>query len=64
MLKGIEARDTQDGVAPQIGGEPVLKYYGLDGVSAWEYLGYECIFFALFFCCAWAALQFMRVVKR
>jgi hypothetical protein len=44
--------------------QEILRYYGLDGYTAWEMLGYECLFFVAFFAAAWAALQFKRMSKR
>jgi ATP-binding cassette, subfamily G (WHITE), member 2 len=55
-----------DGVESEImiGNQPILKYYGLEKYTAWEMLGYEVIFFVVFFAAAWAALQFKRLSKR
>jgi ATP-binding cassette, subfamily G (WHITE), member 2 len=55
-----------DGVDSEItiGGKPILKYYGLEDYTEWEMLGYELLFFFVFFAAAWAALQFMRLSKR
>ena len=63
-FKDIGAGDTDDKAPPQIAGTPILEYYGLEGETAWGYLGYECLFFIAFFLCAWAALQFKRISKR
>ncbi len=45
-------------------GVPVLDYYGLGGYSAWEFLGYECIFFFGIFGLTWLALTYKKHVKR
>lgn len=48
----------------EVNGVEILKYYGLDGYTAWEMMGYELLFFFAFFFMAWAALQFTRLSKR
>ena len=64
MINSFEGVTGAGGAVAKIAGEPVLKYYGFDGESAWGQLGYQCLFFVAFFLCAWAALQFKRVSKR
>lgn len=43
-----------------------LEYYGLPqyGITKWEYLGIELLFFIMFFILAWAALTFKKHGKR
>jgi ATP-binding cassette, subfamily G (WHITE), member 2 len=48
----------------EINGEEILKYYGLDGYTAWQMMGFELLFFVAFFFMAWGALQFTRLSKR
>ena len=47
-----------------INGSPILQYYNLDQFNKWEMLGYEFLFFVVFFFLAWAALQFKTLAKR
>lgn len=42
----------------------VLEYFSLDGVSKWAFLGYESLFFLLFFGLAYLALRFVNFAKR
>ena len=39
-----------------------LEYYGLPqhGISKWEYLGIEFLFFIMFFILAWVALKYKK----
>lgn len=43
-----------------------LEYYGLPqhGITKWEYLGIEVLFFLMFFCLAWLALEYKKHGKR
>jgi hypothetical protein len=41
-----------------------MQVYDLAHVNKWSYIGYEWLFFAFFFCCAWAAMQYVRHQKR
>lgn len=43
-----------------------LEYYGLPqhGISKWQYLGIEVLFFIMFFCLAWLALEYKKHGKR
>jgi hypothetical protein len=45
-------------------GKPILEYYGFDGYSKWELIGYVLLFAVAFFFMTWAALQFKRLAKR
>lgn len=45
-------------------GQNVLEYYGLDGYSAWEFFGYEVLFFIGFFFLCWLALALKKHQKR
>ena len=49
---------------PTINGFPIIEYFGFDGYSKWELLGYEFLFFIAFFFMAWAALQWKQLSKR
>ena len=39
-----------------------LEYYGLPqhGITKWEYLGIEFLFFIMFFILAWVALKYKK----
>lgn len=58
MISQFRGRSGPDGRPVTINGEPILSYYGLEDYTAWEMLGYEVLFFIVFFAAAWAALQF------
>ena len=47
-------------------GAQFLQYYGLPqhGLSKWEYLGVELLFFIMFFLLAWYMLAFKKHGKR
>ena len=45
-------------------GKTVLQVFGLSHVNKWHYIGYQWIFFVVFFTGAWAALQYVRHQKR
>jgi ATP-binding cassette, subfamily G (WHITE), member 2 len=61
-FKGQVQEGTGDIIT--INGQEILEYYGLDGFTAWEMLGYEAIFVIVFFVLAWLALQFKTIAKR
>ncbi|CAL8472002.1 g11544 [Coccomyxa elongata] len=49
-----------------LGNQTFLEYYGLPqhGITKWEYLGIELLFFLMFFCLAWLALEYKKHGKR
>ena len=47
-----------------IGIIPIMQYYSIGAGSKWHQLGFEFIFFVVFFVLAWAALAFVRHQKR
>ncbi len=47
-----------------IGGQTVLEYYGLNGVSKWNCLGYQTCFFVFFFVCAYITLSVKKYQTR
>jgi hypothetical protein len=55
---------NHSGMMASVGGTKVLKYYGLDGASKWNFLGAAYASFAFWSIMAWAALSFVRVHKR
>ncbi|KAK9808054.1 hypothetical protein WJX73_010576 [Symbiochloris irregularis] len=42
----------------------ILNFYSVEGDNKWVQLGYEAIFFVVFFLFAWAALSFVKHQKR
>lgn len=42
----------------------ILEYYGLGNTNKWAFVGYEALFFVLFFFLAWLGLRFVRRDKR
>lgn len=44
--------------------EGTLEFYDLQGVDAWRWLGYQAIFFPVYFLMMWAAMQWLHYVKR
>jgi len=47
-----------------VGGQSVLEFFGFADVNQWTYLGYEAIFFAVYFVLAWAVLSFRKFTSR
>lgn len=54
----------KDSTAIYLQNKTVLQVYSLHHVNKWSYVGYQWIFFFVFFTGAWAALQFKRHQKR
>ena len=54
----------QDTTATAFGNQPVLQYYNLEGKSAWAFMGYEAIFFVVFFFLAWFGLLVVKWQRR
>lgn len=54
----------QGTTATAFGDQPVLAYYNLDGRSAWAFLGYEALFFVVFFMLAWLGLLVVKWQRR
>lgn len=48
---------------PYLGDTTMLDFYGFEGVDKWQYIGYLCIFFAVFFTAAWATLSMRKFTK-
>lgn len=42
----------------------ILEYYDLNQAAKWAFLGYESLFFVVFFAMAWTALVYVRHEKR
>lgn len=47
-----------------VGGQTILDYYSLSGISAWGWLGIEAAFVAVFFGFAFLALKYVSHVRR
>lgn len=47
-----------------LNGQTVLEYYSLDGINKWAWLGFEIIFFFVFFLLTFLALTYIRWQKR
>lgn len=43
-----------------LAGINVLQFYGLEGVNAWAWLGFEFLFIPVFIVCFWAAMKWVR----
>ncbi len=56
--------DPDYGNPPWIGGQTVLDYYFLGGVSKSAYVGYLALFFPVFFVFAWLTLSYMKYSSR
>ncbi|KAG2499553.1 hypothetical protein HYH03_002498 [Edaphochlamys debaryana] len=54
----------KDRPQPWIGGQTVLEYFALDGVSEWAYLGYACLFFLFFYVSTALVLTFKQYQVR
>jgi ATP-binding cassette, subfamily G (WHITE), member 2 len=63
MINQFEGKRGPNGEI-QLQGTEILEYYGLDGYSRWEMIGYVLLFAITFFFLTWAALQFKRLAKR
>jgi hypothetical protein len=60
MVNQFEARDPVD----WLNGQTLLQYYGLEGVSKWNCLGYQSCFFVFFFMCAFVTLTVKKYQVR
>jgi ATP-binding cassette subfamily G (WHITE) protein 2 len=49
---------------PYLGSSSVTSYYGLDWLSAWEFVAMQCIFVVVFFCMAWVGITKYKPVSR
>jgi len=49
---------------PYIGGKTVLSYFGLKGVDAWRWLGFEALFFIVYTGFLWLALSYWKHQRR
>ena len=45
-------------------GQPILEYYSIGKGDKWHQLGFELVFFIVFFVLAWLSLAFIRHQKR
>lgn len=64
MINSFKDVVADDGSVPTFAGKPILEHFSLEDETAWGNLGYECLFFVVFFFATWAALQFKTYAKR
>jgi ATP-binding cassette subfamily G (WHITE) protein 2 len=59
-----ESTSAEAAVPAAAGAGNALKFYDLEGVNKWTWLGYQALFFPVFTICLWAALKWLQHTKR
>ena len=64
LVRAVQRASGEHMVCPVL--VQFLEYYGLPqhGLTKWEYLGIELLFFVMFFVLAWYLLAFKQHSKR